>query len=192
MNPDRWPWERYREYLRLLARIQLPASLRGKLDASDLVQQTLLEVHQAAAGLEGRSEGERAAFLRRALTNNLTDAVRKFLAAGRDVHRERSLEADLAQSSARLEAWLAAEQSSPSVRAIREEELLHLARALTGLPEDQRRAVELHHLHGYSVEEVAGEMARSEAAVGGLLRRGVKKLRELMREDAGPGAPMPG
>ena len=57
--------------------------------------------------------------------------------------------------------------------------------ALAGLPEDQRRAVELHHLHGLPVEEVARELGRNESAAGGLLRRGLKRLRELMREPTG-------
>ncbi len=41
-------------------------------------------------------------------------------------------------------------------------------------------AVEMHHLHGCSVAEVAGQLGRSEASVAGLLRRGLKKLRESL------------
>jgi RNA polymerase sigma-70 factor (ECF subfamily) len=180
-NAGALDWDRYREYLRLLARLQLPGYLAAKIDASDVIQQTMLEAHQAQAQIEALDELARAAFLRRVLANNLADLVRRYRAEARDVGRERSLELDLQQSSARLEAWLAADQSSPSERAAREEELLSLAQAVARLPDEQRRAVELHHLLGLSVEETARELSRSESAVGGLLRRGLKTLRELMQ-----------
>ena len=91
--------------------------------------------------------------------------------------RERSLEEALADSSARLEALLAADQSSPSQKAIREEQLARLARVLAFLPENQRQAVELHYLNGCSVGEVGERLGRSKASAAGLLRRGLKALR---------------
>src|SRR5262249_47685812 len=102
--------ERFREFLSLLARLQLDPRLQGKVDLSGVVQQTLLEAHLAFEQLRGWDESQRAAWLRKALAHNLTDEVRKLRTAGRDVAREQPLEAALERSSARLEAWLAADQ----------------------------------------------------------------------------------
>jgi RNA polymerase sigma-70 factor (ECF subfamily) len=128
-----------------------------------------------------------AGWLRTILANNLAEAARRFGADARDVARERSLEARLNESSARLESCLQADQSSPSQRsqrAIRHEQLIDLARALAELPDDQRRAVELHHLKGLPVADVGERMGKSRAAVVGLLFRGLKALRlELKASD---------
>lgn len=177
------PLEEYRDYLLLLARIHLTGSrLQGKLDASDVVQQSLLEAHAAAAQFRGRSVGEQQSFLRQILINNLNDVARKYGAAARNIALERSLDFALFDSSSGLRACLVLDDSSPSQHAAHEEELLRLAKALAQLPEDQRIVVELKHLHGYSLAEIGRELDRSETAIGGLLYRGVKKLRELLRE----------
>ena len=78
--------------------------------------------------------------------------------------------------------WLVADQSSPPEQAARQEQLLQLAEALARLPEDQRRAVEMRHLRGGTVAEVAGEMGRSKEAVAKLLLRGVARLRQLLTD----------
>jgi RNA polymerase sigma-70 factor (ECF subfamily) len=174
--------ERFRPYLRLLARLQLDPRLRAKLDPSDVVQQTLLHAHQARDQLRGRSEAEQAAWLRKILANTLANAARDLRRDKRDVGRERSLEAAVEESSARLEAWLASAQAEPSRRAERNEQFLRLAEALEQLPEGQREAVVLHHLQGWSLAELAGHLGRSEGAVAGLLHRGFKKLRELLHD----------
>jgi RNA polymerase sigma-70 factor, ECF subfamily len=184
-QPDERPLERYREYLRMLARIQLGPRLQAKLDASDIVQQAILQAHEARAQYRGKTEAEKLAWLRAILANALAAAGRGFDTAARAVNRERSLEGELERSASRLESMLAADHTSPSQRAVRGEELLRLAAALAQLPEDQRRAVELHHLKGLTLIDVAGRMKRTRPAVVGLLFRGLRRLRELLHEREG-------
>src|SRR5438105_3470188 len=163
--------ERFRAYLSFLARLQLDPRLQGKVDLSGVVQQTLLEAHQAVGQFQHWGEAQKRAWLRQALAHNLTDEARKLRTAGRDVFREQRLEAALEASSVRVEAWLAADQSNPSQQAMRHEQVLLLAAALAQLPPDQRQAVELHHLRGYPVAEISRQLGRSDGAVGALLVR---------------------
>jgi RNA polymerase sigma-70 factor, ECF subfamily len=174
---------RFRPYLLMLARLQFDDALQAKLDASDIVQQTLLEAHQSLANFRGTSDPEKKTWLRRILGHNLADELRKFRRSKRNVHLEASLQAALDESSARLERWLAIEDGSPSDCAIANEQLVALTAALMKLPEDQRRAVELHHLQGVPSAAVAERLGRTEFAVAGLLRRGLHRLHELISRD---------
>ena len=182
-QPDRGPaLERYRDYLRLLARLQLDPRFRAKLDPSDIVQQTLLQAHRALDQFTYRGDAELAAWLRQILARQIADAARHLGRSRRDAGRERSLEAELEASSARLEAVLASDTSSPSARADRNEQLLRLADALARLPAAQREAVTLHHLQGQTLAEVAAHLDRTPVAIMGLLHRGLKGLRTILRE----------
>jgi RNA polymerase sigma-70 factor, ECF subfamily len=171
--------ERFRSYLGLLARLEIAPRLRDNVDLSGVIQQTLLEAHQGLNddSCGSKTEAETRAWLRSILSHNLTDVLRKLKARKRDIRREWSLEKALDQSASRLEHWLAVDQSSPSQHAIRQEELLQMAETLAMLPEGQRRAIELHHLEGWPLAEIATELETTKAAVAGLLHRGLKNLR---------------
>ncbi len=175
--------EDYREYLKLLAELQLDRVLQGKIDLSGVVQQTMLEAHQALPRSEVRDADQLAAWLRRILANNLTDEIRKLKTGKRNLSRERSLNVALDQSSNRLQAWLAASQSSPSGHAQRQEQVLHLAAALDKLPDAQREALMLRHFHGWPLAQIAEHLGRSHAAVAGLLKRGLQQLRDQLRDE---------
>jgi RNA polymerase sigma-70 factor (ECF subfamily) len=172
--------ERCRAYLRTLARLQLPTGLRSKLDPSDVVQQTLLTAHEKLDQFRGRSEAELRGWLRQILRNHLLGTHRRFHMLGYDVEREQSLESVAPDPSAIPRDRLSSDPSTPSQHVMHQEELRRLADALAKLPDDQRRAVELHHLKGLSVAQVADSLGRGKSAVVGLLFRGLRKLRQLL------------
>ena len=174
--------ERFRSYLLLLARTRLRGLPDARLNASDIVQQTLLDAYRQRQQFRGQGPSGMAGWLRRMLACNLADAQRALHRDKRDVDRERSLEAELADSSARLASWLAADQSSPSQQAARNEQALQLADALAALPEAQREAIVLHYWQGCTLAETAQQLGRTPAAVAGLLHRGLRTLRGLLNE----------
>jgi RNA polymerase sigma-70 factor (ECF subfamily) len=176
-SAERFRLERFRDYLRLLAELHLDRRLQAKLDASDVVQQTLLEAHRDLDKFRGQTEEELAAWLRQTLVHNLANAARDFGRDKRDVRRERSLEDSIGHSSYRLEAWLASGDSSPSHRADRNEQLRLLADALAELPPAQHEVVVLRYLHAWPIADVARHIDRTPPAVAGLLHRALVQLR---------------
>jgi RNA polymerase sigma-70 factor, ECF subfamily len=176
------PLDHFRDYLCAIARLQVAARpwVAAKLDASDLVQQTLLRAHEAREQFRGKSAEELAAWLRTILSHVLANGLRTFGQAKRDVGVERSLDADLDASGSRLDAWLAADQSSPSEAAGSRERAAVLAEAVATLPKDQREVVLAKHCLGLSLEEISQQTGRTSASVAGLLRRGLRALREQL------------
>jgi RNA polymerase sigma-70 factor (ECF subfamily) len=170
----------YRNYLRFLARAHLDERVQARVDASDIVQETLLEAHRSLPEFRGEREAELAGWLRRILARRIAHAVRDHTRQRRDVRLERSLEASLNASSARLEQFLVSESPSPSEGAAANERVRQLAEAMESLTAEQREAIIEHYFHGRTVAQVAEAMNRSEAAVGGLLHRGMQALKRSM------------
>jgi RNA polymerase sigma-70 factor (ECF subfamily) len=170
---------RFRAYLKLLAQNQIDAWLVQCVDASDLVQQTLLKAIEQADQFHGNSDAEYLAWLRQILARNLIDAFRFHSRVKRNLARHCSLEDDITESFRRIDA-LADSQLTPSQRAATNELLLHLPAALEALPRAQREAIMLHHLQGLKLSETSERMGRSELAVAGLLHRGLKRLYEIL------------
>lgn len=175
---DREDLHRYRQYLVLLARLQCDPRWQRLMDPSDLAQQTLLKAHENFGQFRGGSEAELLGWLRRILTNQLLDAVRKFQREDKEAVR---IQASVESTSLRLDAFLQSQGPQPGEQLLHEERLLQLARALEELPEDQRQAVEWHYLKEESVKDIGQWMERSPASVSGLLRRGLQRLREILR-----------
>jgi RNA polymerase sigma-70 factor (ECF subfamily) len=170
--------EVYREYLTLLARLQIGRRLQGKVDAADLVQETFLEAHRNWKRFRGTSEAELLAWLRRILAARIVDVLRRYLGSkGRDVRLERELAQELERSSRHLDAGLLAKQESPSKQLARREQGVLLADALARLPEDYREVLILRHLEGLTFPGVSQRMGRTLDSVKKLWMRALDRLR---------------
>ena len=175
--------ELYRNYLRLLARIEIGRKLQGKLDASDLVQDTFLEAHRNFGLFQGSDERQFAAWLRQILAAKVANLVRHYFGTqGRDVRLEQELAAQIDNSSRMLGQELAASLTSPSLQAAHREQAVLLADALEQLPDDYREVIILRHLEGLTFPEVSRRMQRSQDSVEKLWLRGLAKLRQVFGE----------
>lgn len=173
--------EPFRKYLKVLAELHLDRRLRGKLDPSDVVQQTFLRAYAALGELRQKQPEVLAAWLRQILARTLADAVKHYERDKRAIVLEQSLQADLDRSASGFAAWLAAEQTSPSMQAERNEELMRLVEALAQLPDRMREVVVLKHCQGRTLQEIADRIGRTVPAVASLLRRGLEELRDHLQ-----------
>jgi len=173
--------ELYRNYLELLARVQVGRRLQGKVDAADLVQETFLAAHAGFSEFRGVTEAELVAWLRQILASRLAKLVRYYYGTqGRDVRLERDLAESIDQSSRALDQQLVASHSSPSQQAARREQAVILANALGQLPEHYREVLILRHLEGLTFPEIARRLDRTLDSVEKLWTRGLGQLRQLL------------
>jgi RNA polymerase sigma-70 factor (ECF subfamily) len=175
--------EQYRNYLLLLARLQIGARLQGKVDAADVVQETFLEAYRHFADFRGVTERELVTWLREILAGTFANLVRRYLGTRRrDVRLECELSAAVDRSSRVLDAGLLDQGSSPSQRAARREQAVLLADALERLPADYRELLVLRHLEGLTFAEVARRMGRGVDGVKKLWPKALARLRSLLGE----------
>jgi len=173
-------FELCRNYLNFVARSQVESWLRVKVDASDLVQQTLLEAHRDFQRFDGATEKEWLGWLRKILSHNAADFVRHYKQtakrrAGREVRFR-----DPADSLAPGAPEPAAPGPTPSQELAQMDTELRVASALSELPEDYQEVIVLRNLQRLPFNEVAERMGRSRPAVQMLWMRAIRKLQEVI------------
>lgn len=173
--------EHYRPYLVVVARRALPKSLQSRLEPEEIVQEAYIKAQKAIENFKGTVEPEFSTWVTQIVRNAVRDTVRHHTRDKRDLDRERPMNKNGEAESAML-SWIqpAANTPTPSVFAMQGEVALRLAHVMATLPEDQRMAIQLRFLEGRKIADIAVEMDRSPDAIAGLLRRGIKHLRDDM------------
>jgi RNA polymerase sigma-70 factor (ECF subfamily) len=173
---------RCRSFVGIVARAEVESWMQAKIDASDLVQQTLLDAHRGWHNFRGTTEAEWLAWLRRILSNNTADYVRRYHGtAKRRARREVPLDRRVPGGSSVGPIDPSDPGDSPSQAVLRQERQVEVAEAIARLPEDYQEVIMLRNLQRLPFAEVAERMGRSRPAVQMLWMRALEKLQEQLK-----------
>lgn len=175
--------QRFRPFLKALAERELLGSLRQKVDASDIVQQTMLQAVESQEQWRGQGDAAKAGWLKAILLNVTRGVSRSFHRLGRNVDRERSLERDSGGSSSNGDASgvkaldLDGGHTSPSLALQTHEDQERILGAIEKLSPEQKQVLLLRYWEDHSLAEIAEKLGKSPDAVAGLLYRAMKVMR---------------
>jgi len=177
---------RHRDALRRLIELRLDRAVRRRVDASDIVQESLVEAHRR---LDAYLAGDAMPFhlwLRRIALDRIVDAHRRHrVARRRSVDRERALSAPRPddRSSLDLLRELTDRQATPAAAALRKELARRFQGAIEQLGDDDREVIVMRHFEGLSNQEVATALELSEPAAGMRHLRALRRLRGVLDAD---------
>jgi RNA polymerase sigma-70 factor (ECF subfamily) len=170
--------EACRQYLLLVANQELPANLRAKVGASDLVQDTCAEAQRDFGQFQGLSEPDLVAWLRRILRNNVANVSRHYYGTDK---RQLALEVPLsAVPSGELAHARIVTVESPSELAQAREQSAALERALQQLSEHHRQVIVWRNRENRSFGEIGRLLGRSHQAARKLWARAIEHLQEIV------------
>ena len=166
----------HRDYLRGIAAQQLPPKLQGRIDDSDVIQQTCLSVHKQFTGFAGSDPAEFVAWLRLIHERNIQNAVRDHMAV-----QKRSVDRDVATEQDNL----VGHETTPSQIVLRAEQSAQLKDALSSLPEEEQGVLRLRYYENYSVQQIAEVLGLTPDAVAWRMKKGMKAMKKHLGDEAG-------
>ncbi len=177
-------FDKCRNYVRVIANTQVEGWMRAKVDASDLVQQTLLEAHRGFDNFRGNTEAEWLGWLKTILSHNTQDFIRRYKGtAKRQANREVRLHQGSPNMSNSFQIDPSAHIETPSQLMMQREREVLVADAISKLPEDYQDVIMLRNLQRLPFDEIALRMERSRSATQMLWMRALKKLKEELGAD---------
>lgn len=175
----------YEQYLQMLAEVQIGRSLRGKVDACDIVQETFLEAHRGIRRFEGSEPHQFVAWLKAILSARLANTIRHYVGTqARDIRLEKRIQEEIDQSSLSFGGMLVDPNNSPSEQVAGLEQSKLVAEAVARLPDGYRQAVLLRHIEGLTFPEIARVMGKSVDSVEKLWLRAMTQLKKAFEGNA--------
>lgn len=181
---ESWSIGRLRPWLQMVADRELPDRLRGRVDASDIVQLALLKAWQGEADYAGETHEQRLAWLRTIVKNTIRDHQRRLLGTDkRGNGREYAATDVFDQQGPGLSQHATDGGPTVSGKLIAAEQWLALEQSLSQLPNEQRRVIELRHFDELSFAQIAEQMDKSEPATRMLWVRALRNLQQSSDSD---------
>ena len=176
--------ERHREALRRMVGMRMDRGLQRRVDASDIVQDVLVEANRRLTEYLESAGMPFQLWLRHLARDRLIDAHRRHHAARRNVDREQPL--DTAPRSDRSAFDLAAlvrdRDLTPAAAATHHELEMRFQAAIETLDDNDREVVLMRHFEQLSNKDVAQSLSISESAAGMRYLRAMRRLRNLLQE----------
>jgi RNA polymerase sigma-70 factor (ECF subfamily) len=180
----------HREPLRRMIGMRLDPALAARVDASDVVQDVLLEAHKRLQDYLRNPAMPFHLWLRHIAKDHVIDAHRRHRQAQRrSLDREQPIvpAAMSDQSSFELAGQLLDQEVTPASAAIRHELQRRLDAAVAELGDDDREVILMRHGEQLSNQDVAQALGLTEAAASMRYLRALRRLRSLLLPDSGAG-----
>lgn len=172
---------RYREPVRHMIGLRLDRRIAARVDASDIVQDVLLEASRRLSEYLRQDAMPFHLWLRYIARDHIIDAHRRHRAAQRrSVDREQAGPALSDQSSVHIAADFIDRELTPATAALRHEMQQRFQEVLAELDEDDREIILLRHFEQLSNQDAAAALGLSEAAAGMRHLRALRRLRALL------------
>jgi len=178
----------FREPLRRVIDLRLDPAIARRVDASDIVQDVLLEANQRLIDYLKSPDMPFHLWLRHLAQDRIIDTHRRHrLAQRRSVDREQPIArpAWVDESSVSLVAQLIDTERTPTSEAIQRELQRKLNDAIDKLAEDDREIVLMRHHEALSNQDVAKALELTEAAASMRYLRALRRLRTVLLPDGG-------
>ncbi|MBX3420942.1 MAG: sigma-70 family RNA polymerase sigma factor [Pirellulaceae bacterium] len=177
---ESWSIGPLRPWLHELAQRELPVALRGRVDASDIVQQAMLDAWRGSTGFRGTSQAERLAWLRMIVRRAVLQQIRRSYGTLKRDQRCEHLQTDLDLTDSRIAQLASGSTASPAEQVAANEDALQLAAAIKQLTPQQQLLIRLRHFEQLSHDQIAQRLNASPAAMRMQWIRTLKKLHELL------------
>ena len=177
--------QRHRDALRRMVDMRLDRKIRQRVDASDIVQEVMVEANRRLQTYLENPVMPFHLWLRQMATDRLIDAHRRHRVSGkRSVDRERASVVHLGydRSTVEMAAQLCDQELTPAAAATMHELQRRFQTALEEMDDQDREVLVMRHIEHLTNQDVAQALGLSEPAASMRYLRAVRRLRKRLPE----------